>query len=91
MEPVKISHNVLAKAGATTVKLASGEVVFKDGDAPDNMYVVLSGDVEIRLRDTVIETVSQGGTFGEMAAPRSAAIVAPALRSPCAEQCLRPA
>jgi CRP/FNR family cyclic AMP-dependent transcriptional regulator len=67
MEPIKISHALLAKAGATTVKLGPGAVVFKDGDAPDNMYVVLSGDVEIRLRDTVIETVSEGGTFGEMA------------------------
>jgi CRP/FNR family cyclic AMP-dependent transcriptional regulator len=80
MEPVTISHAVLAKAGATTVKLASGEVVFRDGDAPDNMYVVLSGEVEIRLRDIVIETVSQGGTFGEMAlidgSARSATVIA---------------
>ena len=44
------------------------------------MYVVLSGVVEIYLRDTVIETVPQGGTFGEMAlidgSPRSATVIA---------------
>jgi CRP-like cAMP-binding protein len=40
-------------------------VIFKDGDAPDKMYVVISGVVEIHLRDAVIETVPQGGTFGE--------------------------
>jgi CRP-like cAMP-binding protein len=55
-------------------------VVFKDGDAPDKMYVVLSGEVEILLRDTVIETVPQGGTFGEMAlidgSPGSATVIA---------------
>jgi CRP-like cAMP-binding protein len=44
------------------------------------MYVVVSGEVEVRLRDAVIETVSQGGTFGEMApidgSVRSATVVA---------------
>jgi CRP-like cAMP-binding protein len=70
----------LAKAGASSIRLAPGDVVFKDGDAPDKMYVVLSGEVEIPLRDTVIETVPQGGTFGEMAlidgSPRSATVIA---------------
>ena len=65
--PNKISPQLLAKAGASTVRLAPGDVVFRDGDAPDKMYVVVSGEVEIHLRDAVIETVQQGGTFGEMA------------------------
>jgi len=80
MDPIKISSELLAKAGASSIRLAPGDVVFKDGDAPDKMYVVLSGEVEILLRDTVIETVPQGGTFGEMAlidgSPRSATVIA---------------
>ena len=80
MDPIKISPELLAKAGASSIRLAPGDVVFKDGDAPDKMYVVLSGEVEIHLRDTIIETVSQGGTFGEMAlidgSPRSATVIA---------------
>jgi CRP/FNR family transcriptional regulator, cyclic AMP receptor protein len=80
MDPIKISPQLLAKAGASTVRLAPGDVVFKDGDAPDKMYVVVSGEVEIHLQDAVIETVPQGGTFGEMAlidgSPRSATVVA---------------
>jgi CRP/FNR family cyclic AMP-dependent transcriptional regulator len=80
MDPIKISPELLAKAGASSIRLAPGDVVFKDGDAPDKMYVVLSGEVEILLRDTVIETVPQGGTFGEMAlidgSPRSATVIA---------------
>jgi CRP/FNR family transcriptional regulator, cyclic AMP receptor protein len=79
-EPIKISPQLLAKAGASTVRLAPGNVVFRDGDAPDKMYVVVSGEVEIYLRDAVIETVPQGGTFGEMAlidgSPRSATVIA---------------
>ena len=79
-DPIKISPQLLSKAGASTVRLAPGDVIFKDGDAPDKMYVVISGVVEILLRDTVIETVPQGGTFGEMAlidgSPRSATVIA---------------
>jgi CRP-like cAMP-binding protein len=79
-DPIKISPQLLAKAGASTIKLAPGDVIFKDGDAPDKMYVVVSGEVEIHLRDAVIETVPQGGTFGEMAlidgSPRSATVIA---------------
>ena len=79
-EPIKISPQLLAKAGASTVRLAPGDVVFKDGDAPDKMYVVVSGEVQIQLGDAVIETVPQGGTFGEMAlidgSPRSATVTA---------------
>ena len=79
-EPIKISPQLLAKAGASTVRLAPGNVVFRDGDAPDKMYVVVSGEVEIHLRDAVIETVAQGRTFGEMAlidgSPRSATVIA---------------
>jgi CRP/FNR family transcriptional regulator, cyclic AMP receptor protein len=80
MDPIKISPQLLAKAGASTVRLAPGDVVFKDGDAPDKMYVVVSGEGEIHLQDAVIETVPQGGTFGEMAlidgSPRSATVIA---------------
>src|SRR5215468_5655894 len=81
-DPIKISPQLLSKAGASTVRLAPGDVIFKDGDAPDKMYVVISGVVEIHLRDAVIETVPQGGTFREMAlidsSPRSATVIAKA-------------
>lgn len=44
------------------------------------MYVVVNGEVEISLKGTPIETVAQGGTFGEMAlidgSARSATAVA---------------
>ena len=67
MEAIRISHELLAKAGATTLSFAPGDVIFKDGDAPDKMYVVVNGEVEISLQGTPVETVAQGGTFGEMA------------------------
>ena len=76
MDPIKISPELLAKAGASAMTLAPGDVIFKHGEVPDKMYVVVSGEVEIHLGEAVIETVPQGETFGEMAlidgSPRSA-------------------
>jgi CRP/FNR family cyclic AMP-dependent transcriptional regulator len=55
---------------------AAGEVIFVEGQAGDCMYAVIEGEVEIRKGGAVIDTVPQGGVFGEMALidqePRSA-------------------
>lgn len=58
----------------------AGEVIFSEGDAGEQMYAVLEGEIEIRKGGRVLETVGAGGVFGEMALidrePRSAAAVA---------------
>jgi CRP-like cAMP-binding protein len=62
------------------VTLEPGHVVFKEGDPGDCMYVVLEGELEIRVHDKAIDTTGPGGMIGEMAlidsAPRSATCVA---------------
>ncbi len=64
-----------------TLHVAAGEVIFKEGDAGDGMYVVDSGRVDIEIggagaEPRVISRVAAGGIFGEMAIiddkPRSA-------------------
>lgn len=53
-----------------------GDVIFRKGDAPDAMYVVLDGIVAIGDEEDPIDRVGAGSIFGEMAlvddAPRSA-------------------
>jgi len=62
------------------VTIEPGHVVFREGDAADSMYVVLEGELEIRVKDQVIDTTGPGGIVGEMAlvdrSPRSATCVA---------------
>jgi len=76
MAIVGIDLNLLANAGFPLAKLAPGEVVVAEGDKGEHMYVVRSGEIEIERNGQVIETLSGGGIFGEMAlidgSPRSA-------------------
>jgi CRP/FNR family transcriptional regulator, cyclic AMP receptor protein len=52
---------------ADTKDYPAGHRFFTEGDAGDAMYVVVSGEVEIRIRDWLVETIGVGGIFGEMA------------------------
>jgi CRP-like cAMP-binding protein len=80
MQAIKISHQLLVSAGSPAISYAPGEVIFKEGDKADKMYVVLSGELEVHLQDMVIDTIGAGSTFGEMAlidgSPRSATVIA---------------
>jgi CRP-like cAMP-binding protein len=67
MERTTLSHQLLAHAGSPPVSFAAGEVIFREGDEGDKMYLVRSGEVEIELNGKVIETLAQGDIFGEMA------------------------
>jgi CRP/FNR family transcriptional regulator, cyclic AMP receptor protein len=71
-----IDYQVLANAGFPPAMFQPGEVIFAEGDKGDKMYVIRSGEVEIERGGKVVETLSSGGIFGEMAlidgSPRAA-------------------
>ena len=50
-----------------TVTFVSGEMVFKEDEPGDTMYVVLEGHVEIRVGEKVLEVAGPGTVIGEMA------------------------
>jgi len=62
------------------LKLEPGQLIFSAGDPGREMFIVRTGSVDLRIGETVVETVEQGGIFGELAlvdpAPRSASAVA---------------
>jgi CRP-like cAMP-binding protein len=50
-----------------TITYAAGDVIFRAGEAGKTMYIVTEGEVDIKVGDIVVETVTTGGIFGEMA------------------------
>ena len=71
-----IDFQMLANAGFPPARYAAGDVIFAEGDKGDAMFVVRTGEVTIERGGRVMETLSGGGVFGEMAlidgSPRSA-------------------
>jgi CRP-like cAMP-binding protein len=65
---------------ANPVRLAPGETLFKAGDAPDGMFVLLEGALKVLVGDEVVESPTRGAIIGEMAlidqSPRGATVVA---------------
>jgi CRP/FNR family cyclic AMP-dependent transcriptional regulator len=46
---------------------AAGKTIFQAGDPGEHMFSVLSGTVDIVINGHVVESVGDGGVFGEMA------------------------
>src|SRR5450759_1626269 len=65
--------------------LPAGQVLFKEGERGNFMYVLMSGTAEIIVRNRVMETAEAGTIVGEMAimddSARSATVLAKAIAS----------
>jgi len=59
-----IDFRQLARGLGTVVNYASGDVIFRENDHPNCTYIVLTGKVEVSIREKVIEQVIEGKTFG---------------------------
>jgi CRP-like cAMP-binding protein len=63
-----------------TTNLAPGEFLFKAGDAPDGMFVLLEGSMVVMVGDKVLENSTRGAILGELAlidqSPRVATVAA---------------
>lgn len=57
-----------------------GDTLFLKGDLGNCMYIVLRGQVEIRIDELVVDVINPGGMFGEMgiieSAPRAGTAIA---------------
>jgi len=75
VDPAKMLRGVF-----DAFRVSPGEVLFREGDDGDRMYVVLEGQVDIRVGESIVEQAGQGSIVGEMAlideGPRAASVVA---------------
>jgi CRP-like cAMP-binding protein len=80
MADTRVDFGILAGAGAPVRHFKAGEVIFREGEAAEELFVIQSGTVEIRLGNRVLDTLPQLSIFGEMAlidsSPRSATAIA---------------
>ena len=81
IKDIAVEQILGACAEAKTLTLKPGEVLFREGDEANAMYVVKHGTLRILSGSTILETVREGGLIGEMAIieehmPRSATVIA---------------
>ena len=73
-------HLGLFRNSTDVTQYLQGETIFRRGDDAHALYVVTEGEIDIVFDGRVLETVREGGIFGELAlidkAPRSATAVA---------------
>ena len=71
---------MLARATSETRNFKAGEIIFGEGDAGVEFFVVKAGSVAIRRGNRTLDVLGEGEIFGEMALidsePRSATVVA---------------
>jgi CRP/FNR family transcriptional regulator, cyclic AMP receptor protein len=80
MADVTVDFGILAGAGAPVRSFKAGDIIFNQGDPAEELYVIKTGKVEIRLGNRLLDTLPEFSIFGEMAlidrSPRSATAVA---------------
>ena len=60
----KTDFRPIARALGTVMEYAANDFIFREGDPPRYMYIVLKGSVEVSTKSKVIETVREGKAFG---------------------------
>ena len=75
-----LDFRILASHGGQHLRFKAGEVIFHSGEQGRVFYVIQTGTVEIRRGTKLLERLTHGDIFGEMAiidhSPRSADAIA---------------
>ena len=80
MSETGVDFGLLAQRTDDARSFKAGEEIFRQGDPAQELFVVETGRVELRVGDKIVHTVSPHEIFGEMALidgrPRSATAIA---------------
>ena len=76
MPDAPVDFRLLAGAGAPARDFKAGEVIFREGDPAHELFIIQSGEIEIRLGNRVLETLPQYAFSAKIdSSPRSATAV----------------
>jgi CRP-like cAMP-binding protein len=79
LEAKKFDPKKLAAYGSVR-KYVGGDIIVREGDGGDEMFIILQGKVTIEVGDITVGEMGSGDFFGEMSlidnAPRSATVTA---------------
>ncbi len=80
MADTTVEFGLLAGSSAPVRSYKAGDIIFQEGDPAEELFIVKSGKVEIRLGNRLLDTLGDMSIFGEMAlidnGPRSATAIA---------------
>ena len=68
-----VDFRLLAGAGVAALDFKGGDIIFRESDPARELFIIQSGEVEIRLGNRVLETLPQFSIFGEMGLDRQRA------------------
>lgn len=61
---INIDFRETARNLGATIALPAGATIFREGDAPDHMYIVLEGAVDVTHCGKLIESIGPGDALG---------------------------
>jgi CRP-like cAMP-binding protein len=75
-----LDFSLLTGDNADTHRFKAGDIIFREGDAARELFVIKSGEVRIQIGNRTISEFASNSIFGEMALidnePRSATAIA---------------
>jgi CRP/FNR family transcriptional regulator, cyclic AMP receptor protein len=62
--PLKVDFRQIARGIGTTIRLPANATVFREGDVPDNMYIILDGAIDIVSQGVLVESIGPCDSLG---------------------------
>ncbi len=61
---IDVDFRETARGLGATVSFPAGATIFREGDPPDHLYIVLEGAIDVTHRGRIIESIGPGDALG---------------------------
>jgi CRP-like cAMP-binding protein len=63
-QALNVDFRDTARNIGTTIHVHAGATIFREGDAPDNMYIILNGAIDITSQGVLVESIGPCDSLG---------------------------